>query len=250
MPQAGVLLVTGGGRGIGAATVRLAAQRGYAVCANYLQNAAAAESLIERVTKTSGRAIAVRGDIANEDDVERLFEQTQAAFGPVTALVNNAGLTGMVSRLDQVETATMRRVLDVDVLGTMLCARAAVRRMSTRHGGKGGTIVNISSSAVPLGSPNEHVWYAGAKAAVDSFTIGLAREVAGEGIRVNAVAPGLTATDIHAASGDPDRLARIGPLVPIGRWAEPEEVAESILWLLSPAASYVTGAILRVTGGR
>jgi len=243
-------LVTGGGRGIGAATVRLAARRGYAVCANYVRNAAAAEALVAEIAATGGRAIAVPGDVCDEGDVERMFERAEAELGPVTALVNNAGLTGLISRLDQVETATLRHVLDVNVMGTMLCARAAVRRMSPRHGGAGGAIVNVSSGAVTLGSPGEYVWYAAAKGAVDSFTIGLAREVAGEGIRVNAVAPGMTATEIHAASGDAGRLERIGKTVPLGRAASAEEVAEPIVWLLSSAASYVTGAILRVAGGR
>jgi len=250
MNGAGVLLVTGGGRGIGAATVRLAAQRGYAVCANYLSNSRAADALAGEITAAGGRAIAVQGDVCDEADVERLFERTQADLGPVTALVNNAGLTGLISRLDDVETATLRQVLDVNVMGTLLCSRAAVRRMSTRHGGQGGAIVNVSSGAASLGSPGEYVWYAGAKGAVDSITIGLGRELAGEGIRVNAVAPGMTATEIHAASGDAGRLERIGKTVPLGRAASAEEVAEPILWLLSDAASYITGTVLRVAGGR
>lgn len=250
MNEAGVLLVTGGGRGIGAATVRLAAQRGYAVCANYLSNSRAADALVGDITAAGGHAIAAQGDVCDEADVERLFERTQAELGPVTALVNNAGLTGLISRLDEVETATLRQVMDVNVMGTLLCSRAAVRRMSTRHGGQGGAIVNVSSGAASLGSPGEYVWYAGAKGAVDSITIGLGREVAGEGIRVNAVAPGMTATEIHAASGDAGRLERIGKTVPLGRAASAEEVAEPILWLLSDAASYITGAVLRVAGGR
>jgi NAD(P)-dependent dehydrogenase (short-subunit alcohol dehydrogenase family) len=244
------MLVTGGGRGIGAATVRLAAQRGYAVCANYVSNGTAAEALVADIADSGGRAIAVQGDVCREDDVERMFARTEAELGPVTALVNNAGLTGLISRLDEAETATLRQCLEVNVMGTLLCSRTAVRRMSTRHGGRGGAIVNISSAAASLGSPGEYVWYAAAKGAVDSFTIGLSREVAGEGVRVNAVAPGLTATEIHAASGDAGRLERIGKTVPLGRPASAEEVAEPILWLLSDAASYVTGAILRVAGGR
>jgi NAD(P)-dependent dehydrogenase (short-subunit alcohol dehydrogenase family) len=250
MGEAGVMLVTGGGRGIGAATVRLASQRGYAVCANYVSHSAAAEALVTEITTAGGRAIAVQGDVCREDDVERMFARAEADLGPVTALVNNAGLTGLISRLDEVETTTLRQVMDVNVMGTLLCSRAAVRRMSTRHGGRGGVIVNVSSGAATLGSPGEYVWYAAAKGAVDSFTIGLAREVAGEGIRVNAVAPGMVATEIHAASGDAGRLERIGNAVPLGRPAAAEEVAEPILWLLSDAASYVTGAILRVAGGR
>ena len=250
MSEAGVMLVTGGGRGIGAATVRLAAQRGYAVCANYVSNGTAAEALVADIADSGGRAIAVQGDVCSEDDVERMFARTEAELGPVTALVNNAGLTGLISRLDEAETATLRQCIEVNVMGTLLCSRTAVRRMSTRHGGRGGAIVNISSAAASLGSPGEYVWYAAAKGAVDSFTIGLSREVAGEGVRVNAVAPGLTATEIHAASGDAGRLERIGKTVPLGRPASAEEVAEPILWLLSDAASYVTGAILRVAGGR
>lgn len=250
MGEAGVMLVTGGGRGIGAATARLAAQRGYAVCVNYVSNGAAAEALVAEIAAAGGRAIAVQGDVCREADVERLFARTESDLGPITALVNNAGLTGRMSRLDEAETATLRQTIDVNVMGTLLCSRAAVRRMSTRHGGTGGAIVNISSAAASLGSPGEYVWYAGAKGAVDSFTIGLGREVAGEGIRVNAVAPGLTATEIHAASGDAGRLERIGKTVPLGRAASAEEVAEPILWLLSDAASYITGSILRVAGGR
>jgi len=250
MSDAGVLLVTGGGRGIGAATARLAARRGYAVCANYLGNSAAAEALVGEIVAAGGRAIAVQGDVRDEANVERLFARTEADLGPLTALVNNAGLTGLISRLDEAESETLRQVVDVNVIGTLLCSRAAVRRMSTRHGGRGGAIVNVSSGAATLGSPGEYVWYAGAKGAVDSITIGLGRELAGEGIRVNAVAPGMTATEIHAASGDAGRLERIGNAVPLGRPASAEEVAEPILWLLSDAASYVTGAILRVAGGR
>jgi NAD(P)-dependent dehydrogenase (short-subunit alcohol dehydrogenase family) len=244
------MLVTGGGRGIGAATARLAAQRGYAVCVNYVSNSTAAEALVADIADSGGRAIAVQGDVCSEEDVERMFARTEADLGPVTALVNNAGLTGLISRLDETETATLRLCLEVNVMGTLLCSRTAVRRMSSRHGGRGGAIVNVSSGAASLGSPGEYVWYAAAKGAVDSFTIGLAREVAGEGIRVNAVAPGLTATEIHAASGDAGRLERIGKTVPLARPANAEEVAEPILWLLSDAASYVTGAILRVAGGR
>jgi NAD(P)-dependent dehydrogenase (short-subunit alcohol dehydrogenase family) len=250
MSEAGVMLVTGGGRGIGAATARLAAQRGYAVCVNYVSNSTAAEALVADIADSGGRAIAVQGDVCSEEDVERMFARTEADLGPVTALVNNAGLTGLISRLDETETATLRLCLEVNVMGTLLCSRTAVRRMSSRHGGRGGAIVNVSSGAASLGSPGEYVWYAAAKGAVDSFTIGLAREVAGEGIRVNAVAPGLTATEIHAASGDAGRLERIGKTVPLARPANAEEVAEPILWLLSDAASYVTGAILRVAGGR
>ncbi len=250
MSETGVMLVTGGGRGIGAATARLAAQRGYVVCINYVSNSTTAEALVAEIASAGGRAIAVQGDVRDEADVESLFERTQAELGPLTALVNSAGLAGLISRLDEAETATLRRVMDVNVMGTLLCSRAAVRRMSTRHGGRGGGIVNVSSGAASLGSPGEYVWYAGSKGAVDSITIGLGREVAGEGIRVNAVAPGMVATEIHAASGDAGRLERIGNAVPLRRPASAEEVAEPILWLLSDAASYITGTILRVAGGR
>jgi NAD(P)-dependent dehydrogenase (short-subunit alcohol dehydrogenase family) len=211
-----VLLITGAARGIGAATARLAAARGYAVCVNYLRDKTAADTLVAEIEAAGGRALAVQGDVASEVEVERLFN----------------------------------RVIEVNVLGVFYCTRAAVRRMSTRHGGAGGAIVNLSSGAATLGSPGEYVWYAASKGAVDSFTLGLAKEIAGEGIRVNAVAPGMVATEIHAASGDAGRLDRIGRSVPIGRYAEPEEIAEAALWLLSPAASYVTGTILRAAGGR
>jgi len=250
MSETGIMLVTGGGRGIGAATARLAARRGYAVCVNYVRNSTTAEALVAEIVAAGGRAIAVQGDVRDEGDVEAMFERSQTELGPLTALVNNAGLTGLISRLDEAETATLRQTIEVNVMGTLLCSRAAVRRMSTRHGGRGGAIVNVSSGAASLGSPGEYVWYAGAKGAVDSITIGLGREVAGEGIRVNAVAPGMIATEIHAASGDAGRLERIGNATPMGRAANAEEVAEPILWLLSDAASYITGTILRVAGGR
>lgn len=244
------MIVTGGGRGIGAATARLAAAQGYAVCLNYMADATAAESLAAEISDGGGRAIAVQADVADEEAVDRLFTESERQLGPVTALVNNAGLTGLSSRLDQVDGETLRRVTAVNVLGVIYCARAAVRRMSQNHGGAGGGIVNLSSGAATLGSPDTYVWYAATKGAVDSFTIGLAKEVAGEGIRVNAVAPGLIETDIHASSGVPDRLQQLGHTVPMGRTAEAKEVAEPILWLLSDEASYVTGTILRVGGGR
>jgi NAD(P)-dependent dehydrogenase (short-subunit alcohol dehydrogenase family) len=245
-----VMIVTGGGRGIGAATARLAAGRGYAVCVNYLTNAEAADAVVRDIESAGGRAIAVQANVAAEAEVERLFEIVDRDLGPVTALVNNAGLAGHIDRLDAASSETIRQVIEVNLFGTIWCARAAVRRMSTRHGGTGGAIVNLSSGAASLGSPGNYVWYAAAKGAVDSFTIGLAREVAREGIRVNGVAPGYVKTEIHADSGMPDRLETEAPGVPLGRAAEPEEIAETILWLLSPAASYTTGATLRVAGGR
>ena len=245
-----VMVVTGGGRGIGAATARLAAGRGYAVCVNYLSNAEAAEAVVQDIEATGGGALAVRADVASEVEVERLFETVDRELGPVAALVNNAALAGHIDRLDAAPSATVRQVIEVNLLGTIWCARAAIQRMSTRHGGRGGGIVNVSSGAATLGSPGDYVWYAASKGGVDSLTIGLAREVAREGIRVNGVAPGFVKTEIHAASGLPDRLEKEAPCVPLGRAAEPEEIAEAILWLLSPAASYTTGATLRVAGGR
>lgn len=248
--MSGVLIVTGGGRGIGAATARLGAGRGYAVCVNYRSNAEAAAAVVASIEAAGGRAIAVKADVARENEAVRLFETVDEKLGPVTALVNNAGLAGPISRLDDANSETIRRVIEVNVLGVIWCSREAVKRMSTRHGGKGGAIVNISSGAATLGSPGTFIWYAAAKGAVDSFTIGLSREVAGEGIRVNAVAPGFVKTRIHADSGMPDRIEKDAPNVPIGRAAEPEEIAEPVLWLLSEQASYTTGAILRVAGGR
>ncbi len=249
-PIRGVLVVTGGGRGIGAATARLGAGRGYAVCVNYRSNAKAAEAVVASIEAAGGRAIAVKADVAREDEAVRLFETVDEKLGPVTALVNNAGLAGLISRLDEAKSETIRQVIEVNVLGVIWCSREAVKRMSTKHGGKGGAIVNISSGAATLGSPSTYIWYAASKGAVDSFTLGLSREVAGEGIRVNAISPGMVATEIHAASGDAGRLERIGRAVPMGRPAEPEEVAKPVLWMLSDAASYTTGAILRVAGGR
>ena len=250
MTEPKVMIVTGGSRGIGAATARLGAKHGYAVCVNYVGNVEAANTVVGEIEAGGGRALAVLGDVAREDDVERLFETVDRELGTVTALVNNAGITGRASRLDEVETETLRRAIDINILGMLMCSRAAVRRMSTKHGGPGGGIVNISSVAASLGMGGDYVWYAMSKGATDSFTIGLANEVAREGIRVNAVAPGLTVTDIHVQAGDPTRPERLGPTVPIGRCGQPEEIAEPVLWLLSDAASYTTGAILRVGGGR
>ena len=248
--MSGVMLVTGGGRGIGAATARLAAGRGYAVCVNYQRDAEAAEQVVAEIAEAGGKALAVQADVAQDEEVERLFETAQGQLGPLTALVNNAGVTGRISRLDEAEAEVIRRAVDINVTGAILCARAAVRRISTRHGGPGGGIVNISSVAAALGSPGEYVWYAATKGAIDSLTVGLSKELAEDGIRVNAVAPGLINTEIHASSGLPDRAERLAHLVPMGRAGEAEEIAEAVLWLLSDAASYVTGAVLRVSGGR
>jgi NAD(P)-dependent dehydrogenase (short-subunit alcohol dehydrogenase family) len=245
-----ILLVTGGSRGIGAATCRLAGRQGYAVAVNYLRDADAAARVVAAIEFEGGRAIAVQGDVSREEDVEQLFGAVDEKLGRLTHLVNNAGVVGRAGRLDSAETNTIRSVLDLNVWGTILCARAAVRRLSPRHGGFGGAIVNISSAAATLGSPGEYVWYAASKGAVESFTIGLGRELAGEQIRVNAVAPGLVDTEIHATSGDPGRVERLAPAIPIGRAATAGKIAETILFLLSDAASYVTGAILRVSGGR
>jgi NAD(P)-dependent dehydrogenase (short-subunit alcohol dehydrogenase family) len=245
-----VLLVTGGGRGIGAATARLAAARGYDVVVNYASNAKAAASVVAGAERAGARAVAIQADVAKEAEVERLFAEAARALGPLWGLVNNAGIVGRASRLDQAEAATLEAVFDLNVLGAFLCARAAVRRLSTAHGGKGGVIVNVSSAAASLGSPNDFIWYAASKAAIDTLTIGLAREVAREGIRVNAVAPGLVDTEIHDSTGIPNRVATLSPNIPLGRAGTPEEIAETILFLLSDAAAYITGSVLRVAGGR
>lgn len=241
------LVVTGGSRGIGAATALAAAARGYRVCVNYVSDAAAAEGVVRAIGRGGGHAVAIQADTASEEAVVALFERVDRELGPLAALVNNAGITGPIGRVESVSGAVLRRVFEVNVLGCFYCAREAVRRMSMRHGGKGGAIVNLSSAAATLGSPGEYVHYAASKGAIETMTIGLAREVADEGIRVNAVAPGLIETEIHGRS---DRLARLAPSVPMRRPGAAAEVAEAILSLLSDAASYVTGASLRVSGGR
>jgi NAD(P)-dependent dehydrogenase (short-subunit alcohol dehydrogenase family) len=245
-----VAIITGASRGIGAATAILAGSRGYAVCVNYLRNPASAREIVAAIVEGGGHAIAVAADVAVEADVVRLFETVDHELGPVTALVNNAGVLEKQMRVEAMDAARIRRVLDTNVVGALLCAREAVRRMSTRKGGKGGAIVNVSSAAARLGSPEEYVDYAASKAAVDTLTIGLSKEVAADGIRVNAVRPGLIVTDIHAAGGEPGRVARLKSSVPLGRGGLPEEVATAILWLLSDEASYTTGAIIDVSGGR
>lgn len=241
----GVVIVTGGSRGIGAAICRLLAKQGHRVVVNYVGNAAAAET----VAKDVG-GLAVQANVADEADVRRLFDAA-SELGPLTGLVCNAGITGnRIARLDEQEVSTVREVLEVNVTGTFLCNREAVRRMSTRHGGEGGMIVNISSTAAHRGSPGEWVHYAASKAAVETLTKGLALEVAGEGIRVNCVAPGLVETGMHEAAGAPDRVARTAPLIPMGRAGQPEEIADGVAWLLSKASAFVTGSIVTISGGR
>lgn len=245
-----ILLVTGGSRGIGAATARLAAQHGYTVCITYLHNQAAAETVVADIASTGGRAVAFAADVSVESDVMRLFEQIDAQIGPLSALVNNTGILEQQMRVDQMDVARLQRIFTTNIVGPFLCAREAVRRMSTRYGGTGGTIVNVSSIAARLGAPTEYVDYAASKGAIDSFTIGLAKEVATEGIRVNAVRPGAIYTEIHASGGEPQRVDRVKASVPMQRGGQVEEVAYAILWLLSDEASYITGTCLDVAGGR
>ena len=248
--MAQVLIVTGGGRGIGAATARLAADRGYAVCVNYRRNRAAADIVVADIQGAGGTALAVGADVASEPDVVRLFETADAQLGPLTALVNNAGILERQTRVEHIDAARIDRVFATNVRGAFLCAREAVRRLSTTHGGAGGAIVNVSSRAAQLGAPGEYVDYAASKAALDALTIGLAREVAGEGIRVNGVRAGIIDTDIHADGGEPNRVDRLGPTLPMQRGGEAIEVARAILWLLSGEASYSTGTFIDVAGGR
>jgi NAD(P)-dependent dehydrogenase (short-subunit alcohol dehydrogenase family) len=245
-----VVLITGASRGIGAATARLAAKRGWAVCVNYLKNRDAAEAVVADVEKAGGRAVAVAADVASESDVVRLFKECDRALGPVTALVNNTGILERQIRVENIDSARLARILATNVTGSFICAREAVRRMSTKHGGKGGAIVNVSSAASRIGSPGEYVDYAASKGAIDSFTLGLSKEVAAEGIRVNAVRPGVIYTEIHAAGGEPGRVDRVKGSVPMQRGGRPEEVAEAIVWLMSPESSYCTGIFIDVTGGR
>jgi len=245
-----VLIVTGGGRGIGAETARLAAGRGYAVCVNYRRDRTSAESVVGDIEREGGRAIAVGADVSSEADVMRLFETVDRQLGAVTALANNAGVLEAQTRVEQIDAARLARIFATNVTGAFLCAREAVKRMSTRRGGSGGAIVNVSSRAAQLGAPGEYVDYAASKAALDALTIGLAREVAGEGIRVNGVRAGVVYTDIHASGGEPGRVDRIAPTVPMQRGGHPVEVARAILWLLSDEASYTTGSFIDVAGGR
>ncbi len=245
-----IVLVTGGSRGIGAATAILAAKRGYDVAFSYQSNATAAEQVAEHIRATGRQALVVQADVSLEADVLRLFRTVDEQMGPLDALVNNAGMLEKQTRLDQMDVGRWNRVLGANVIGTFLCAKEAVLRMSTRHGGKGGSIVNLSSAAARLGSPNEFIDYAAAKGAVDSMTIGLAKEVAAEGIRVNAIRPGLIYTDIHTSAGEPGRVDRAKSGVPMQRGGSADEVADAVLWLMSAQSSYVTGTLVDVTGGR
>lgn len=241
-----ILLITGGGRGIGAATAKRAAEQGYAVAINYKSDEKSAASVVDAIVKAGGKAVAIKGDMAVEGDVERIFKDVDSKLGRLTHLVYNSGITGKNSRVEDVSTQTLREVMDVNVIGAFWCARAAIPRMSKNKGGAGGAIVLISSVAAEIGSGGEYVWYAASKGAIDTMTIGLARELVGDGIRVNAVAPGMIATDIH----EPGRLERVTPMIPMKRAGTPDEIAQSVMFLLSDASSYTTGAILKVSGAR
>ncbi len=248
--NAAVLLVTGGSRGIGAAICLAAARHGWAVAVNYASNRDAAEAVVRTIRDAGGEAIAVPGDVGKPRDIKSIFAKIDAHFGRIDGLVNNAGIVDIIQRLDEMTPERIDRMFRINVTGSMLAAAEAVRRMSTRHGGKGGVIVNVSSMAATLGGGGQYVDYAASKGAIDTFTVGLAREVAAEGIRVNAVRPGIIDTDIHAAAGLPDRARDIAPQLPMKRAGTSDEVADSILYLLSPHASYITGAVLDVSGGR
>ena len=249
MSSLSVAVVTGGSRGIGRAVSLMLAERGYAVCLSYVSDAKAAQAVVDAITAKGGRAVALRGDVGVEADVLALFEAADR-LGTVTALINNAGVVDVAARVDEMSAARLTRMMTTNIVGSFLCAREAVRRMSTKQGGQGGSIVNLSSVAARLGGPGQYVDYAASKGAIDTFTTGLAREVAGEGIRVNAVSPGIIDTEIHASGGQPDRVARLGPDQPMGRAGTAEEVAAPIVWLLSDDAAYMTGANLLVSGGR
>jgi NAD(P)-dependent dehydrogenase (short-subunit alcohol dehydrogenase family) len=245
-----VLLVTGGSRGIGAATALLAARKGYAVAVNYTRNEAAAQEVVRTIRAAGGRAEALQGDVADEAQVLNLFAQVDSKLGRLTALVNNAGIVDVAARVEDMDLQRLKRMFDINVIGSIVCAREAIKRMSTRHGGRGGAIVNVSSAAARIGAPGQYVDYAASKGAIDTFTVGLAKEVAAEGIRVNAVRPGLIETDIHASGGLPNRVRDLAHQVPMQRGGSAEEVAQAIVWLLSPEASYTTMSLVDVSGGR
>jgi NAD(P)-dependent dehydrogenase (short-subunit alcohol dehydrogenase family) len=246
-----IVLVTGGSRGIGAATALLAARQGWAVAVNYARDAEAAEQVVRQINAMQGgRAIAVQADVADEAQVLAMYARVDAELGRLTALVNNAGVVDTTQRLEDMSVARLRRMFDINLIGALVCAREAVRRMSTRHGGAGGSIVNLSSAAARLGGAGQYVDYAASKGAIDSFTIGLAKEVAGEGIRVNAIRPGLIETDIHASGGQPDRVAQLAHQVPMGRGGTADEVAQAAVWLMGEGASYTTMSLIDVSGGR
>ena len=244
------VLVTGGSRGIGAAACALLAGQGHAVAVNYTRDAAAAEALVARLRAAGGQALAIQADVADAAQVAAMFERIDRELPPLSGLVNNAGVVDQPARVDEMDAARLQRMFAINVFGSFFCAREAVRRLSTKHGGRGGAIVNLGSAAARLGSPGQYVDYAAAKGAIDTFTIGLAREVATEGVRVNAIRPGIIETGIHASGGLPDRVKQMAPLVPMQRAGSADEVAQAIVWLLSDAASYTTGAILDVSGGR
>ena len=244
------VLVTGGSRGIGAATALLLAKNGYDVAVNFQSNLTAAGKIVRAIEAEGRKALAIQGDVGKEAEILRMFGAVEERLGPLYGLVNNAGITGRIGRLDAADAETIQSVMDINVVGAILCAREAVKRMSTKHGGQGGVIVNISSVATTLGSPNTYVWYAASKAAIDALTLGLGVEVAREGIRVVGVAAGLTDTDLHAAGGEPDRAQKVGPAVPLGRAGKPEEIAAAVVWMMSDAARYCTATTLRVGGGR
>ena len=248
--MAPVYLITGGSRGIGAAVARLAAEQGAAVCVNYVSNADAAQSVVDDITSRGGQAMACQGDMAVEADIQRVFDECAAAFGPVTVLVNNAGVLDLEGNLADFSSERISRIINLNVTGALICSREAVRRMSTDNGGQGGAIINISSMAATLGSGGVYVDYAASKGAIDALTIGLAREVARQGIRVNGIRPGIIETDIHASGGNPTRAEDLADTVPMGRAGKPHEVAEAVIWLASDKASYITGSTINVSGGR
>ncbi|EJT03572.1 SDR family oxidoreductase [Rhizobium sp. CCGE 510] len=250
MSDAPVVLVTGGSRGIGAAVSRLAARQGWRVAVNYAANRKAADAVVAAIAEGGGAAVAIEGDVGKAADIVAMFAAVDRHFGRLDGLVNNAGVVDYPQRVDEMAAERIERMMRINVTGSMLCAAEAVRRMSSRRGGQGGAIVNVSSMAAILGSPTQYVDYAASKAAIDTFTVGLSREVAAEGIRVNAIRPGVIETDLHASGGLPDRAREMAPSIPMQRSGTPEEVAGAILYLLSPSASYITGAILNVSGGR